>query len=176
MLRRILRRVYAFLMVFTLAAAIAGAQEPSDCPDGAHDSLRTRLSTEVDSMLAPWNRPGLLSNIEQFDREVPASKIARLYLRDQVALPKTVTLSRDRLAAYAGRYALGAGADYEVTEQHGALWLTVPSGERYRLAALSRDRFVYEGAEDVNITFTRGRDGQIRGSRGTSSWLNSRTA
>ena len=104
----------------------------------------------------------LLSNIEQFDREVLASKIARLYLRDQVVLPKTVTLPQDRLAAYAGRYALGAGADYEVTEQQGALWLTQPNGERHRLAALSRDRFVYEGAEDVSIIFTRAWSGRIR--------------
>ena len=105
----------------------------------------------------------LLSNIEQFDREVLASKIARLYLRDQMVLPKTVTLPSDRLAAYAGRYALESGAGYEVTEQHGVLWLTEPNGERHRLAALSRDRFVYEGAEDVSITFTRAWGGRLRG-------------
>ena len=104
----------------------------------------------------------LLSNIEQFDREVLASKIARLYLRDYVVLPKTVALPPDRLAAYAGRYALGAGADYEVTAQDGALWLTQPNGKQHRLAALSRDRFVYEGAEDVSVTFTRARGGRIR--------------
>ena len=77
-------------------------------------------------------------------------------------LPKTVALPPDRLAAYAGRYALGAGADYEVTTQDGALWLTQPNGKHHRLAALSRDRFVYEGAEDVSVTFTRARGGRIR--------------
>jgi hypothetical protein len=82
----------------------------------------------------------LLSNIEQFDREVLASKIARLYLRDHMVLPKTVTLPPNRLAAYAGRYALGTGADYEVTEQNGTLWLTEPNGQQHRLAAPSRDR------------------------------------
>jgi CubicO group peptidase (beta-lactamase class C family) len=45
-------------IVFWLAAAIAGAQDPLDCPDGAPASLRSGLSAEVDSMLAPWNRPG----------------------------------------------------------------------------------------------------------------------
>ena len=59
MLPRILPRVYAFWIVFTLAAAIAGAQDPPDCPGGVRDSLHARLSTEVDSLLAPWNRPGL---------------------------------------------------------------------------------------------------------------------
>lgn len=104
----------------------------------------------------------LLSNIEQFDREVLASKIARLYLRDHVVLPRTVTLSSDQLAAYGGRYALGPGAEFEVAEEHGALWLTEENGGRHRLAALSRDRFVYEGAEDVTVTFTRARGGRVR--------------
>jgi len=107
----------------------------------------------------------LLSNIEQFDREILASRIARRYLEEQMRFPDEIAVDSTALPAYVGSYRLGGEAGFVVTLRDDVLWLHAPNGSEHRLVPIALDTFVFHELEDVTITFERDAAGQVRSLR-----------
>lgn len=118
----------------------------------------------------------LLSNFAEFDRETLAYKIARIYLADQMALPRAVKIEPEALRKYVGRYMLcewvPAGATdcggrldpeayFDVTLEREALWIKAANREKVRLVPESAAKFFVDGVEDARFTFNKNVRGDV---------------
>lgn len=103
----------------------------------------------------------VLSNLAQFDPEVRANKVARIYLRDQMTLPFAREVAPGILKSYAGKYEFERRAAAEVTMEGGQLWIQLPSRQRQKLLAESETRFFVEDEEHVKVEFHRNAGGSV---------------
>jgi CubicO group peptidase (beta-lactamase class C family) len=120
----------------------------------------------------------VLSNFAEADRETLAYKIARIYLADQIVLPRLVKVEPEVLRKYVGRYLscewvpVGAtdcgdrfdpGAYFDVTLERGALWVKPWNREKVRLMPESEAKFFVDGVEDARFTFNENVRGDVIG-------------
>ena len=118
----------------------------------------------------------VLSNFAEADRETLVYKIARVYLADQMALPRAVEADPEILRKYVGRYVFcecvpaGAtdcggrvdpGAYLDVTLERGALWVKPSNREKVRLMPESGAKFFVDGVEDARFTFNNDVRGDV---------------
>lgn len=78
------------------------------------------------------------------------------------AEPKVVTLPRETLRGYAGRYALSANFVLTVTEADGNLFVQATGQPKAPVFASAPDEFFYRVVA-ATLTFQRGPDGQVTG-------------
>ena len=118
----------------------------------------------------------VLSNFAEFDRETLVYKIARIYLADQIVLPRAVKVEPEALREYVGRYMLcewvPAGATdcggrldpeayFDVTLEQGALWVKPSKREKVRLIPESAAKFFVDGVEDARFIFNKNARGDV---------------
>ena len=89
------------------------------------------------------------------DRHAPRTKVA-------VAADGTRSVSLDPgvLNDYVGRYALGDGAQFGVTVQHGQLFVQLTGQAAYPVHAQAKDHFFYT-VVDARLDFERDADGKV---------------
>jgi CubicO group peptidase (beta-lactamase class C family) len=98
---------------------------------------------------------GLVLHQDGHDRHAPRTKGA-------VAADGTRSVSLDpaSLHDYVGRYALGSGAQFGVTVQHGQLFVQLTGQAAYPVHAKAKDHFFYT-VVDAQLDFERDADGKV---------------
>ncbi|HXD36717.1 MAG TPA: serine hydrolase [Rhodanobacter sp.] len=73
---------------------------------------------------------------------------------------RSVSLDPTLLREYVGRYALGNGAQFEVTAEHGQLFVQLTGQAAYPVHAKAKDRFFYT-VVDAQLDFERDAGGKV---------------
>jgi CubicO group peptidase (beta-lactamase class C family) len=103
------------------------------------------------------------SEIDYNERSDVTFKIARLYLENQMEMPKNVNLDRNSLNRFTGHYETESGDSIDVKFKEDALW-AYPSGETPRkLIPESPIKFYIDGLEDDRFLFHEGDAGKVTG-------------
>jgi D-alanyl-D-alanine carboxypeptidase len=120
----------------------------------------------------------LLGNFLEFDRENLAYQVAKIYLSDEIMLPKAVSIPSVALDALTGSYdackwlklgtqtcegEIESREKYEVGNEGKGLWLRYPDGNIVTLLPLSKREFFISGREDTRVVFHEDQRQQVVG-------------
>ncbi|HNW35079.1 MAG TPA: serine hydrolase, partial [Candidatus Ozemobacteraceae bacterium] len=105
----------------------------------------------------------ILANLDRMPLEDLAVGIAKRGLEREMRFPVPVSLSREILIRYIGKYEIKPGHLVEVALEADGLWLRLPEGKRRKLVAESETTFFVEGSEEKRVVFTTDAGNAVRG-------------